>query len=290
MPAAGNDDDYEEEEIEEEEVIEEEVVEEEIVEELQQTRRSSRNDYDDDDDDEDLKKLQWEKPAWAKKQTLKSTSVGQKVKAGSNLSKPVTMVNANKDVTRDVNFTANPNILKSTEQGSTARSGENLAVPITNISEVAQKEGDKLGWEKPNWAKKPVLKSTDKGEKAKEGSNLASEVTHINESENKIGWEKPSWAKGGAKLRSTGNADTVKTGGNLSKEITHINANKDTSRDINSAANSDMLQKKGESGGNDISWEKPSWASNAGLKSTKKGQKMKEKGDIARPITFPKGK
>lgn len=166
-----------------------------------------------------------------------------------------------------------------------------MAAPVTNIRDVVDDddEASKLSWEKPAWAKNSVLKSTAKGSAAKQGGNLASEVTHIQESENKIGWEKPAWAKNGPKLKSTGKADKMKSG-NLAKEITHINANKDTSRDTNSTANADILTNKAEAGGKDISWEKPAWAQNAGLKSTKKGEKLKEKGDLARPITFPKGK
>ena len=60
--------------------------------------------------------------------------------------------------------------------------------------------------------------------------------------------------------------------GNLAGEITHINKNKDESRDINAAGNASDLH--GGSGGDekDLSWEKPAWTQDAGLKTTKKGR------------------
>ena len=65
----------------------------------------------------------------------------------------------------------------------------------------------------------------------------------------------------------------MKTGGNLAGEITHINKNKDESRDINSAANSGNLHGGSAGDDKDLSWEKPAWTQNAGLKSTAKGTK-----------------
>jgi len=130
---------------------------------------------------------------------------------------------------------------------------------------------------------------------------------------NKHEWEKPAWAKNGPKLKSTGKADAMKAG-NLAKEITLVNANKDESRDTNSKANADILKaktevsekdvswekpswakdtglkSKGNSNEKDTSWEKPAWAQSAGLKSTAKGSKLAKDGNLAKPITFPKGK
>jgi hypothetical protein len=103
-------------------------------------------------------------------------------------------------------------------------------------------------------------------------------------------WEKPAWAKDGPKLKSTGKAEIMKAQGNLAGEITMINKNKDESRDINPVAKDAKLAGAAADGDKDLSWEKPAWTQNAGLKSTTKGEKMKTKGDLAKPITFPKGK
>ena len=64
----------------------------------------------------------------------------------------------------------------------------------------------------------------------------------------------------------------MKTSGNLAAEITHVNKNKDESRDINSAANAEKLSGAGGGAEKDVSWEKPAWTQNAGLKSTAKGE------------------
>ena len=66
-------------------------------------------------------------------------------------------------------------------------------------------------------------------------------------------------------------AEIIKQGGTLAHEITHINKNKDESRDINPVAKAAQLQEAGDSGGKDLSWEKPDWTKDAGLKSTAKG-------------------
>ena len=99
-------------------------------------------------------------------------------------------------------------------------------------------------------------------------------------------WEKPAWAKEGPKLKTTGKAEVMKTEGNLAREITHINKEKDPSRDLNSAATAEQLKEAAAAGDKNLAWEKPDWTKDAGLKHTKKGEKLKTKGDLARPITF----
>lgn len=83
-------------------------------------------------------------------------------------------------------------------------------------------------------------------------------------------WQKPDWTKK-TPIKTTQQGAAVKTGENLASEITNIKDQADT---------------KG------IGWQKPAWATQGPqLKSTTKGQKLKEgKSDLARPITFPKGK
>lgn len=129
------------------------------------------------------------------------------------------------------------------------------------------------------------LKSTGKADKMKQG-NLAAEITHINKekdaardslgvdkgilhgggggTEKNLDWEKPEWTKG-VNMKATGKGDKLKEG-NLAKEITHVNKEKDESRDKIEGVDKGILHQ------------------------TKKGQKLAEKGDLAKPITFPKGK
>ena len=85
-------------------------------------------------------------------------------------------------------------------------------------------------------------------------------------------WQKPDWTTKKT-TKTTQQGAAAKTGGNLASEITNIK---------------DQADEKG------IGWQKPAWATQGGaanLKSTAKGEKLKSgQADLARPITFPKGK
>ena len=72
-------------------------------------------------------------------------------------------------------------------------------------------------------------------------------------------WEKPAWAKGGLKLRSTGFADAMKKECNLAAPITFTPYKSDDHN--NYVANPDILA------------------------ATDKGEKMKNDGNLAMPIT-----
>lgn len=89
-------------------------------------------------------------------------------------------------------------------------------------------------------------------------------------SDDHLEWEKPDWTKN-KPLKSTQTGEAAKSGQNLASDITNIKESAD---------------EKG------IGWEKPAWATGgAQLKSTAKGEKLKSgQSDLARPITFPKGK
>ncbi|CAB9506786.1 expressed unknown protein [Seminavis robusta] len=89
-------------------------------------------------------------------------------------------------------------------------------------------------------------------------------------SDDHLEWEKPDWAtKKPIKTTETGAA--IQSGQNLASDITNA---------------AEVADEKG------IGWQKPAWATGGPkLKSTAKGQKLKDgKTDLARPITFPKGK
>lgn len=83
-------------------------------------------------------------------------------------------------------------------------------------------------------------------------------------------WQKPDWTTKKT-TKTTHAGEAAKSGENLASEITNIKEQADD---------------KG------IGWQKPSWATQgAKLKSTSKGEKLKAgQADLARPITFPKGK
>ena len=66
----------------------------------------------------------------------------------------------------------------------------------------------------------------------------------------------------------------MKGTGNLASEITHVNKNKDAARDLNAVGNTGVLSGAGGAADKDVSWEKPSWTQNAGLKSTAKGRRI----------------
>jgi len=212
-----------------------------------------------DQDNEDYSYTEWEKPSWVKQSVLRKTQVGEVVKHGKSLARPITNINANKDESRDTNKIANPNILAKSKAGEDVRVGCSLASPVTMIREKANRqnsyaEGTSLAWEKPSWATKTnILKPTQYGSLARQGENLALPVTNISilakekESE-KIGWTKPSWATGEIKLKSVA-AD---------KKVP--------------------------------SWTKPDWTKSPGLKSTPIGEKMVKRLTLEYPITFPHGK
>lgn len=83
-------------------------------------------------------------------------------------------------------------------------------------------------------------------------------------------WQKPDWTT--TKTTKTTQKGVAATSGeNLASNITNI---------------TDQAEEKG------IGWQKPAWATGGPkLKSTAKGEKLKSgSNDLARPITFPKGK
>ena len=154
------------------------------------------------------------------------------------------------------------------------RKGANLAKPITMINRAKNDRADAklLSFGKPAWTKKTdILKKTDTGEQLGTGANLARKITHIASDPNakkELGWEKPEWAKKKV-VKSTPEGEKVQKGEYLSTGIT----------------NNQQAKEK-------YQWEKPSWATKGPkLKSTGRGQKLKDgDGNLAKPITFPKGK
>ena len=111
---------------------------------------------------------------------------------------------------------------------------------------------NKLGWEKPDWAKNSPLKS-------KKGTvDTRTQSSPISPAEKNLGWEKPSWVK--TKLKATGK--DLRKGIDLQAPITHINREKERMDDINFEANPLIL------------------------KPTEKGTAVRLGENLARPITF----
>lgn len=108
---------------------------------------------------------EWEKPDWAKSNSLKTSDVGTSARQGKSLALPVT--NIKEVVTEKDNLAwekpdwAKSKVLKSSDVGTSARQGKSLALPVTNIKEVVS-EKDHLAWEKPDWAQGKKLKPSKK--------------------------------------------------------------------------------------------------------------------------------
>ena len=99
------------------------------------------------------KKIEWQKPSWTKQKILKPTPKGEELKAQGTLEKPIT-------------FPVNKG------------DGINKYVQPTEILRRSNGLGEKdIGWEKPEWTKKPVLKTTDKGCAIKMGVEIVRPIT-----------------------------------------------------------------------------------------------------------------
>jgi len=176
--------------------------------------------------------------------TKTTTTTTKTVSSTSKTSKKPTIARKPKVVvtttTRTENIVAPPSPQKKTEivHGASARS------PSTTVKSfhVEKDEAKPLGWEKPDWTKKPVLKKTLQGEAVKHGESLAKPVTF-----------------------PVGKGDVVNR----------------------RAQPDEVLMYKGGPDAEeerDLSWKKPSWATNSPLKQTSLGVALKSGKDIHRPI------
>lgn len=99
------------------------------------------------------KKIEWEKPDWTKKPILKPTEKGQQLKTAGTLEKPITFPLGKGE---GINTEVQPDVV--------------LRNKVTG-------EEKTIGWEKPDWTKKPVLKATGKGEALRSGVEIARPIT-----------------------------------------------------------------------------------------------------------------
>jgi hypothetical protein len=105
---------------------------------------------------------------------LRDTPIGQAVKQGTSLSKPVT--HCYKPESMGVNFSVNPAFLKPTVEGKLAKTKGDLQKPITAAT-VIKSDFDSLNFE----ANPMILKPTEKGSLVRLGERLERPITHIRE-------------------------------------------------------------------------------------------------------------
>lgn len=137
------------------------------------------------------------------------------------------------------------------------RSGHNSTYRIHSTPFIKMpnyEEEQDLSWEKPSWATSTKLKSTGKAHLMKTEGNLAGPITNLPHSNKDGPFSKPEW---------TGDHKESNVHGDLAKPITNL---------------------PHSGGGKNLSFEKPAWTTNAGLKGTGKGDALKNGQEIARPI------
>lgn len=105
------------------------------------------------------KEIGWEKPDWAKQTKLKSTAAGQAVKKGVDLQAPITQA---------------PHIKKVSPGEAPGLIPLKTLKGRQNSEPLPKKE---IGWEKPDWTKKPKLRTTSAGEAVKKGVDLQGPIT-----------------------------------------------------------------------------------------------------------------
>lgn len=225
------------------------------------------------------KSLQWEKPAWTQAK-LKTTTKGNKIKAGKYLSAPIT--NIPKKINEGLEEEDGDNTpsqaalmkgaqkmiqlpkvkkhhagLKFTGNGARIRDGRKIEKQIN--PKVKNKEEVKI------WGADPEdLKLTPRGLTARKGKVLSEDITTATQVK-KHTFEKPKWAKWDKTylLKTTETGEHLKEGEDIAPKIT------DTSEVKKHA------------------FEKPSWAKAGGaaaLKTTEEGQKVKEGAYLSAPI------
>lgn len=218
------------------------------------------------------RQLEWEKPTWTQAK-LKTTVKGTQVKKGRNLAGEITHVKkkindgleedddeeqasagaamhgAIKMVMLPKTKKAHSN-LKFTVNGSRIRDGRAVEAPINS---KMKKEEIKI------WGADPEeLRLTPRGLTARKGKQLEEEGITLATQTKKYQFEKPDWAKS-RKVKHTEAGETLASGQDLTEGATMATQNKK------------------------YEFERPQWL-NSKLKSTDTGSKLKEGGNLAKPI------
>ena len=236
------------------------------------------------------KKYGWEIPEWAKGRNLKRAETKRSV---VEWEKPVW---ARRQVLR-----------RSSMVGGGGEGASNAIYQILRRRHSFRdnEDDDARAWKKPSWAVNPKMRATPAGSAARMGVNLGLPITELTDQEKlheslensfaslnsskNLEWNH-EWVKEG-KLKTTDPGVAARQGINLAMPITiHKKGYKSQSEDDDSDedAYDPGASYASLNASKNIGWEKPSWALNPKLKRTSRGEKMKEQGTLAKPITFRK--
>lgn len=231
-------------------------------------------------EEEHAKRLQWQKPSWTQAK-LKTTTKGNKIKAGKTLSAPITFIpkKINEGLEEDeeddapskgalmkgaMRMVQLPKVKKHqaglnfTGNGARIRDGGKIEKQIN--PKVKNKEEVKI------WGADPEeLKLTPRGLTARKGKILSDEITQATQNK-KYQFEKPAWAKTQKShlLKATETGEHLKEGEDIAPTITKATEEKK------------------------YQFEKPTWTTKK-LKSTESGEKVKSGKRISLSVLVPIG-
>lgn len=225
----------------------------------------------------------WEKPEWVLRNVLRKTPQGDFIHDGHSLERPVHLLRRRASFADLRSEWAKPEwtkrfkLLRSTNH--TRRTTDNMTIgTCSTIGDDSVNFDDSIAslahvdfngsqsivtWEKPSWAKAHGLKATEAGAAARQGINLALPITDIN---NFLNRSLNRQEHGMMQDQSLGNNNY------------HVTNNNEASMNI-SFHNASLR---------DLAWEKPSWASNPGLKRTSRGETLQKNGNLAKAISRQK--
>lgn len=206
----------------------------------------------------------WEKPQWTDKK-LKSTDHGEKLRKSGNLANPITFP-------KKSTWNDNPN-------GDEEPGPECEQVDMDELIRRL-KGGDSAGPMNRRGQRK--LKFSIHGTKIREGGDIVQPITKATVFRKR---DDVNLVARPTLLRSTVGGEKVRTGGDIVQPITQATVRRKPDADVNHVANKNVLKNKvAPTRSKSYEWEKPEWTSN-GLRSTKRGQLVKEGVDVAAPIT-----
>ena len=263
----------------------------------QQQRSPRRNKKDGDDDKDRDGEDKWfgyeRSPSWSPSWTktyLKPTGMAEVMRIHGNLAAPITFSPFKKDDDHK-NKVVDPKKLRSTQHGKQMKEIGNLASPITHIREhnkstrrgssgsskrisVGGGEQDEVLKSPPQSPKSVIMmKSLEESSfKSPKPSSPTKEVRtklRRSKSEGKEHAHHRHSHSQSPKKEDKDQQRKLRRSHSEGKHRLHPHRNTTTSSPVSSS----------------LEWEKPSWISKQ-LKSTDKGEKMKENGNLAAPITF----
>jgi hypothetical protein len=187
--------------------------------------------------------------------------------------------------------------LKSTGQGENIRQGGNLASPITHIEKKINADAD----EDPECEKvdkeelirrlakggygqrgNRKLKFSLHGAKIRDGGDIVQPITKATVFRKR---DDVNLEANPATLKTTAAGQLSRAGNDLAGPITQATVLRKAEYDVNHIANKTVLKSRGvPARAKSYEWEKPEWTSGR-LRPTRRGQVVKDGGDVAQPIT-----